>query len=378
MTKILLIEDEYPLRQEMMEWLTFENYEVTEAADGVEGVNAAVMSPPDLIVCDISMPKLDGYGVLLDIQSNSALQSIPFIFLTARTTHEDIRKGMQLGADDYLTKPCTRLELLEAIRVRLEKKIAHDTERRNQVSAFKQALATEQEKRLLQAKLVAMFSHDFRNQLLVIRASASLVRDYPGRLTEQRRVERLDAIEQSAETLLEMLDGMLNMAQMEAGSFELKLQALDIDQFFKDIIQEFQTVPGEKHQIHFRNSFFELVMVDSRLLRQILDNLISNAIKYSPAETEISISLDKDKDHKHYRFCITDHGIGIPDVDLGRLSNAFYRGSNVGNIEGTGLGLAIVNQATQLLGGAIQIESKEGFGTTVTVILPCVSTEVAK
>jgi len=375
MTKILVIEDEFPLRQEMVEWLTFENYEVMEAGDGVEGVNAAVLNPPDLIVCDISMPKLDGYGVLLDIQANSALESIPFIFLTAKTTHEDIRKGMQLGADDYLTKPCSRTELLDAITVRLEKKAEHDRERQNQLNAFKEALSTEQEKRLVQAKLVAMFSHDFRNQLMVIRASAILVHDYADRLTAQRRSERLKAIEKSTDVLLEMIDDMLNMAQLDTGSFETKLRPLDVNQFITDIIDEFQTAPGEKHPIHFKSRFYETVLVDSHLLRKIASNLISNAIKYSPAESEIVVMLDKDQ--KHYVFCVQDHGIGIPESDLVQLSNTFYRGSNVGNIQGTGLGLAIVNQAASLLDGAIKIESKVGLGTTVTVTLPLV-TAIAK
>jgi signal transduction histidine kinase len=372
MTKILLIEDEYPLRQEMMEWLTFENYEVTGAGDGVEGVNAAVLDPPDLIVCDISMPKLDGYGVLLDIQSNSALQLIPFIFLTAKTTHDDIRKGMQLGADDYLTKPCSRVELLEAIRVRLEKKEEHDIARQNQMNAFKEALTTEQEKRLLQAKLVAMFSHDFRNQLMVIRASALLIHDYADRLTPERQLERLEAIDKSTQVLMEMIEDMLNMAQMDTGSYEMRPKALNLAQFFSEIIEEFQTIAGETHRIHFKNKFSGPVIVDSRLLRKILANLISNAIKYSPRSSEIVVSLEKDQ--KYYRFCVEDHGIGIPEEDLAHLSETFYRASNVGNIEGTGLGLAIVHQAATLLEGSLQIESTIGVGTTITVTLPYVAT----
>ena len=371
MAKILVIEDEYALRLEMMEWLTFENYDVVGAADGVEGVNAAVLDPPDLIVCDISMPKLDGYGVLLDIQSNSALQLIPFIFLTAKITHDDIRKGMQMGANDYLTKPCSRLELLEAIRVQLEKKAEYDLDRKNQISAFKEALTTEHEQRLLQAKLVAMFSHDFRNQLMVIRSSALLIHDYADRLTPERRAGRLEAIDKSSQVLMEMIEDMLHMAQLDTGSYEVRKEALNLVQFISEIIEEFQTTAGKAHQIHFKNKFSGLVMVDSRLLRKILANLISNAIKYSPTSAEIIVRLEKDQ--KHYWFSVEDHGIGIPEADMEHLSDTFYRASNVGNIEGTGLGLAIVQQSAALLEGTIQIESKVGVGTTITVTLPYVA-----
>jgi signal transduction histidine kinase len=368
MTKILTIEDETTLREEIIDWLTFEGYEVTGAADGIEGVNAAVINPPDLIVCDISMPRMDGYGVLLALQANTALQSIPFIFLSAKTDHEDIRKGMQLGADDYMTKPFHRLELLKAIRARLMKKAEHDLEREQQLDMFKEALASEHERRLLQAKLVAMFSHDFRNQLTVIMASASLVRDYADQLTANRRVERLNAIEGAAQLLMAMLDDMLSLAQMETGNYALKPEALNIAQFFNGIVQEFQMVPGEKHRLHFKSRFTASTMSDSRLLRQIAANLISNAIKYSPLETEIIIALEQQQNK--FVLSVKDHGIGIPDSDLEHLLDSFYRGSNVGNIGGTGLGLAVVKQALDLLGGAITVESQMGVGTTIHVTVP--------
>src|SRR5258707_7943590 len=125
MTKILVIEDEAMLRKEVLDILTFEGYEAIGAEDGLAGVECARRERPDLIVCDITMPRLDGYGVLLEIQANPATTDIPFIFVTARASHEDTRKGMASGADDYITKPFTRLDLLQAVKAPLEKKIAH-------------------------------------------------------------------------------------------------------------------------------------------------------------------------------------------------------------------------------------------------------------
>lgn len=124
MTKILVIEDESLLRTEVLDWLTFEGYTSIGAEDGIAGVEAAFRTMPDLIISDITMPKLDGYGVLLELHSNPVTSRIPFIFVTARAAHEDVRKGMSAGADDYITKPFTRRELLEAVESRLQKKIA--------------------------------------------------------------------------------------------------------------------------------------------------------------------------------------------------------------------------------------------------------------
>src|SRR5260221_10488792 len=119
MTKILVIEDEAILRGEVAEWLTFEGYDVISAGDGVAGVECAFRDLPDLIISDITMPRLDGYGVLLEMHANAATAHIPFILVTARASHDDIRQGMALGADDYITKPFSRLELLQAVQARL-------------------------------------------------------------------------------------------------------------------------------------------------------------------------------------------------------------------------------------------------------------------
>ncbi len=171
MTKILIIEDEDMLHGEVSEWLTFEGYEVFSAKDGVAGLECAFRDLPDLIVCDIMMPRLDGYGVLLEMRSNLGTAAIPFIFVTAKVTTEDIRRGMILGADDYLTKPFERMDLLQAIQTRLAKKAALEQDHQCDVEQLQTALEQEHEQRLLKVKMVAMFSHDFRNPLTSIMSS---------------------------------------------------------------------------------------------------------------------------------------------------------------------------------------------------------------
>jgi DNA-binding response OmpR family regulator len=121
MKKILIIEDEPQMRKNMLLVLKKEGFEAHGAADGEEGVTLAKRLLPDLILCDVMMPGLDGYGVLTALREERATESTPFIFLTARGERTDVRAGMNHGADDYLTKPVVIADLLAAIRARLER-----------------------------------------------------------------------------------------------------------------------------------------------------------------------------------------------------------------------------------------------------------------
>jgi CheY-like chemotaxis protein len=122
MTKILVIDDEPTLREEIVELLTFEDYEAVGAPDGRTGIDYALNNEMDLILCDLTMPGLDGYAVLAELRSQPKTASIPFIFMTARATQEDIRQGMALGANHYITKPFYHKDLLQAIETCLKSK----------------------------------------------------------------------------------------------------------------------------------------------------------------------------------------------------------------------------------------------------------------
>src|SRR3954468_11817814 len=121
MRSILIIDDNTEIRENIAEILQLGGYTTLTAENGRNGVESAIKQKPSLIICDISMPELDGYGVLHVLKKNPETEYIPFIFLTAKTERNDFRKGMEMGADDFITKPFTDIELLTAIEMRLKK-----------------------------------------------------------------------------------------------------------------------------------------------------------------------------------------------------------------------------------------------------------------
>src|SRR6185369_13002709 len=264
-----------------------------------------------------------------------------------------------------------RQELLDAIQKQLQKRVVRERYYEAQIQQVQEALANEHEQRILKAKLVGMFSHDFRNPLATIRSSNSLLRDYADRLDEQRRLIHLNRIDASVRQLVQMLDDMLIVTQMEAGSLQFKPEPLNISHFIQDIVEEFQAINGESCTVIYDSQVSTVVMADSRLIRQIASNIISNAIKYSPNGGEVHITLQEHGNE--YILTVQDQGIGIEKDDQENLFTAFKRGSNVGRITGTGLGLAIVKEAVLLHNGSVYLESEMGKGTKVTIVIPASS-----
>lgn len=369
-TKILVIEDEAVMREEILEWLRLEEYEALGAEDGMAGVEEACRYLPDLIVSDIMMPYLDGYGVLLEVHANPTTVHIPFIFLTAKAAHEDIRKGMELGADDYITKPFTRLELLQAIQARLVRKAVQEQAYFDKFAHLRQAIAQEQEHQILKAKLVAMFSHDFANSLTSILMTNSLLRSYGERMDESRRLAHLNRIEASTRRLLQMLDDLLIVAQIETGNLSLEPELLNARQFVQRFQEDVQAIYAENFEIVLENRIRSTVIVDLRLLRLIVANLVANAVKKSPRGSTVCIHLAQNE--TDLILTVYDQATDLPETDHLRLFDAVVRRTSTGDLSIIGLELAIVKQAVDLCGGSIHLDHKEGVGTTMTAKIPVI------
>ena len=220
----------------------------------------------------------------------------------------------------------------------------------------------------MKGKLVSMFSHDFRNPLATILFGVSMVRNYYDRMDEERRQKHLDRALSSVRQLSQMLDDMLVTSQMEAGHLVCEPKPLLVNDFLNRIVDDFQAIHHETHDLALRSNVRDEVLLDTRLLRQIVSNLISNAIKYSPQGGQIRVNVDVEK--QTFTLTVSDKGIGIPEAEQASLFEAFQRASNVGKIKGTGLGLAIVKQAVELHGGRVTFESQPNIGTMFVVKIP--------
>ncbi len=179
MTKILLIEDEFPIRTNLEEVLTEEGFQVISAADGKEGIALAQSHLPDLIICDIMMPEMDGYQVLSYLQSQPATVNIPLIFLTAKAERQDQRAAMELGADDYITKPCSSHELFGAVTSRLKKQkqyLEQYEEQKTQARKLKQTIDDLQAMTDSEGELLERLSQELRDPLSNINMALALLK----------------------------------------------------------------------------------------------------------------------------------------------------------------------------------------------------------
>lgn len=368
MSKILIIDDEQPLRDEVSDWLQFEGHEVLTAENGRIGLEMIIRDQPELIICDIAMPEMDGRTVLLEVRSNPAVNHIPFIFLTASATYESIRRGMDLGADDYLTKPFRHVDLLKAIESRLLKQEEQHARTQRQLEAVNQAFHEEQERRLLKSRIVAMFSHDFRNPLFAIISAVNLIENYGERLDAKRKHSYLQRISGSARLLLQMLEDMLLAAELENGHLEYHAQSVELVPLLETILDEFRMIYEHSHQFSFESTFTGVLTSDPKLLRAIVTNLLSNAVKYSPAGGPVLVRLTSDP--AGVTLQIVDQGLGIPEADRQHLFEPFYRVNHGQGVKGTGLGLTIVQQAVTLCAATIEVQSEVGKGSTFAVKLP--------
>jgi signal transduction histidine kinase len=368
MARVLVVEDEDQIRQEVIEWLQFEGHEVSGAADGILGLEAARSQPPHLIICDVAMPRMSGHEVLLEIRADPHLNQTPFIFLTAAADRRAMREGMTMGADDYLTKPFTHGELINAVETRLKRKADQDARWKARVDELRAALSIEREKRDRNLQLAAMFSHDFRTPLTTILMCSDMFRQPDEFLTGERQEMLLDRIEGSVNLLLQMLDDMLMVAEMEAGHLKCMPEPLELSSYVAAIVDECRLIFGHTHTLTFSAEGALELAADPKLVRQVTTNLIANAVKYSANNSTVTISVTRTAGEGW--IAITDEGIGIPPDAIDTIFEPFQRAENATRVRGSGLGLSIVRQAVELHGGAVEVESTLGVGSTFRVRLP--------
>lgn len=230
------------------------------------------------------------------------------------------------------------------------------------------ALTKEKELNELKSRFVSMASHEFRTPLATIQSSLSLVKKYGEMHQPQKQDQHINKIKASISNLTDILNDFLSVSKLEEGKVENLTGEIFLPAFLKEVAGEMQSIAKAGQKIAYHHSGEETVYLDKKLLKHVLFNLISNAIKFSPENSEIEIVSETKR--SSVRIQVKDRGIGIPKEDQKHLFQRFFRGHNVTHIQGTGLGLNIVEKYVELMNGSIDISSVENNGTTFTITLP--------
>jgi len=305
MKKILLIEDNENIRSNTAEILELSNYTVIEAENGKVGVLKAIESKPDLIICDIMMPELDGYGVLHAVQNNTVIRNTPFIFLTAKTERNDFRKGMELGADDYLTKPFDGTELLNAVSGRLKKMDMLHAELHPDLSGVKQLLeVTSPQKALENLTADRNANHYSRKQLIYSEGN------HPNRLyfVLKGKVKAYKTNENGKELVTDLFcegDFIGHTALLEKSAYRDTAEALEETELavipkedFDQLIDRNPEVARKFIQLLAKNIADKenqlLKLAYNSLRRKVADALLLIQSKYKTASPDFSIDLSRE------------------------------------------------------------------------------------
>jgi len=356
MKKVLIIEDQLSISEEVNDWFTFEGFETFTATNGITGVELAKGQLPDLIVCDIMMPGMDGREVLSVLRKNPATRMIPFIFMTALAERENIRTGMDLGADDYIIKPFTRSEMLKAATTRLQK-----------TGDFK--MNTESAINELRDSIILHLPHELLTPLNGILGASYLLKDPDILFDTAKRVELGENIQLSANQLFRLFRNYLIYAQLQLNVVKNNKQSILVNPG-----EVCEALSKETAQSYNRLNDLQVTVSEGSInieeseFRKIAEELIDNAFKFSqPGHTVI---VNCGMENKTFRLIVKDYGRGMLAADIHKIGASMQFDRKIQEQRGSGLGLIIAKKLIELFGGKLFIESMPGHGSTFIVIFP--------
>jgi signal transduction histidine kinase len=377
---ILLIDDQAMVGELIRRMIAGEEDLVLHyLADPSRAVEVAREIRPTVILQDLVMPGVDGLEVVRMFRASSPTAATPIVVLSSKEDPAVKGEAFAAGANDYLVKLPDRVELLARIRYHTNAYLAQQ-----QRDASMRALR-ESQQQLLQAntalletnqklnQFVGMASHDLRNPLGVVLGFAKLLQrdEQSNPPTEQQR-RALASIQSSAEFMLRLVNNLLDVSKIEAGELHLEKHSVDLSRLVRDNVSLNRFIAEDK-QIEIElllGDDIPPMCLDPDKIEQVLNNLISNAIKFSQPRTTVTVFLDRTGDE--VRLTVADEGPGIPADEQDKLFKPFGR-TSVRTTKGeksTGLGLVISKQVVDGHGGRILIDSKVGRGTSLSVYLP--------
>jgi two-component system sensor histidine kinase/response regulator len=343
MATVLIIDDDPMITQNIQFLLSRRGYEVKEALNGEEGIKAALACQPDLILCDVMMPGMTGFDVLETMRVNPKLQQIPFVFLTALSGRSNIRKGMTMGADDYLTKPFTKKDLLDTIETRLQKRDEVATQATGQAESIRE-------------RIVSLISQQLPARLASLEMVSEIINMQLKSLSQEELQEYADIIANSARRMSHLVQQLTYFAEIDAGrmSMEDNIGIWDLLIASLNMAREYATeFPDVTVQLNLVHQDIEITG-NLPLLKHGLSELIINAIVFSQG-TEVRIDQWAKEDGTCW-ITINDTGPGIlPHIAQHEIH------------DGHGMGIPLARKIIELHDGSLEIKSVAGKGTQVTI-----------
>jgi two-component system sensor histidine kinase/response regulator len=344
--------------------LRTEGYEIAEAASGEQALEMYPTVQPNLVLLDVMMPGIDGFTTCRTLKRTYGDSCAPVIFVTAKSEADDIVMGFDVGGVDYLTKPFRPKEVVARIRTHLS----------NQQLVEQQKLLVDQLSKANAAKdrFLGMCAHDLRNPLSSIRGLAELMDENAiGSLTNEQK-EIVQTIHGASQSMLQLVNELLDVATIEAGHLKLAKEPTSVVEIVERSVHLSNIEAAKKNtRIEMvKASGDPIVDVDRNKIRQVVDNLINNAVKYSPRGSVITVIIHSDDTVAG--FAVRDNGPGIPEGERHKLFKDYGRLSvqPTGGEKSTGLGLAICRKIVEAHHGTIGVENIDGRGCEFLVSLP--------
>lgn len=353
---ILVVDDNLDNIKLAASLLQNENYDILIAYDGEDALKQFDPDMIDLILLDVMMPGLDGFEVCRRIKKMPEANNIPIIFLTARNDIDSIIKGFQLGAVDFITKPFNGAELMARVRTHLELKLS------------KQRLA---EANATKDKFFSIIAHDLKNPVGSLRNVLELLYDSYDTVSEEDKKDFVQMLFHTSSHLQNLLLDLLTWSRSQTGKIAFNPDKVKIKAITGNILRllELQATDKNIKLVDEIDSDFE-VYIDINMINTVFRNILSNSIKFTPENGQITISSEIKKNHAIIK--ISDTGVGMSQdiVDkLFKIENTKPSRGTKGE-KGTGLGLIIAKEFVLKNGGEIWAESKLGEGSTFYFSLP--------
>lgn len=343
-----------------------EGFVLGEAASGEQALEVYAVFQPDLVLLDVTMPGIDGFETCRRLRAQYGENCAPVVFITARSDSNDVVEGLGAGAVDYLPKPFKPKEVLARIRSHLQ----------NRILSEQQKLLVEQLRQANQAKnkFLGMAAHDLRNPLASIRGIAEFLREGAVGPLNPDQLDLVETIHGASTSMLDMVNELLDVATIESGELKIHRSNHDLAELVSKAVAMINREAAKKGtRIVFERPPAPVILpIDPAKMKQVIDNLLTNGVKYSPPGSTITISVSRNDATGTCSLAVRDQGPGIPENERDKLFKDFSRLSSqpTGGEKSTGLGLAICRKIVDAHHGSIGAENLPQGGCEFRVTLP--------